>query len=59
MYYYILYLTQTNMKKYYFKKIYWIAWFEVKLSQLFGLPEYEYGWWKARLNLIKKGEITE
>ena len=46
------------MKHYYKKKIFWEAWFEVNFSRLLGLPKYQYAWWLARLNLIRKGKIN-
>lgn len=45
------------MKRYHFKRIYWVAWFEVNISLLLGLPKWDYAWWLARLNNIRKGEI--
>lgn len=33
------------------------AWWMVTIHKIFRAPEYTYGWWKARLALIKKGEI--
>jgi hypothetical protein len=43
--------------KYYYKRKYWVAWFEVNFSKLLGLPAFEYGWWLARLKKIRKGDI--
>lgn len=45
------------MKRYYFKKIFWVAWLEVKINQLLGMPKWDYSWWKERLKKIRKGEI--
>jgi len=47
------------MKPYYKLKIFWVAWFEVKFNQILGMPEFEYAWWKARLDRIKKGKIKK
>ena len=47
------------MKQYIFKRIYWVALFEVRVMQLLGMPKSEYSWWKSRLNLIKQGKINK
>jgi len=45
------------MKIKYKRKEYWEALTIVMSHQFLGTPEYLYGWWKKRLNLIKKGII--
>jgi len=45
--------------KYIFLKIYWVAWFEVNVMKLLGLPKFEYAWWESRLNKIRRGEIKK
>lgn len=33
------------------------AWFMVMLYKACNAQEYEYAWWRSRMNLIKRGEI--
>lgn len=39
------------------RKEYWEALFIVRIHQFLQMPGYTYGWYKARLNLIKQDKI--
>jgi len=41
------------MKLYHFRFCYWEAWYHVNFEH----TPFDYGFWLARLNLIKRGEI--
>ena len=44
-------------KSKYLRYAYWEALLIVRVNQFFMYPKYMYGWWIARLNLIRAGEI--